>query len=85
MFDAVGSLGPDDLGRTVRIGGQPRLVVGALEATVRHYAMHVGQIVLLAKHWRGAEWQTLSIPKHQRAPGARDLRKTTTQSNREVR
>ncbi len=85
VFDAVASLNPDDLGRTVHIGGQPRPVVGALEAAVRHYAMHVGQIVLLAKHWRGADWQTLSIPKHRRAAGARDLRETTAQSNREVR
>jgi hypothetical protein len=26
-------------------------------------AYHAGQIVLLAKHIRGTDWQTLSIPK----------------------
>ncbi len=28
-----------------------------------HYAAHVGQIVLLAKHYAGPDWQTLSIPR----------------------
>ena len=28
-----------------------------------HTAYHVGQIVYLAKHFRGAEWDSLSIPK----------------------
>ena len=74
VFETVASLGPDDLARTVRINGEGRSVVSALQATVRHYAMHVGQIVLLAKHWRGASWQTLSIPKHRREPGARESR-----------
>jgi len=32
---------------------------------VAHYAYHVGQITLLAKHARGAEWKSLSIPKGQ--------------------
>ena len=27
-----------------------------------HYAYHVGQIVLMAKEWKGDDWQTLSIP-----------------------
>jgi hypothetical protein len=25
----------------------------------------VGQITYLAKHWKGAEWKTLSVPKGQ--------------------
>jgi hypothetical protein len=28
-----------------------------------HYAAHVGQIVLLAKHYAGPDWRSLSIPK----------------------
>jgi hypothetical protein len=28
-------------------------------------AYHSGQIVFLAKHWKGAEWRSLSIPKGQ--------------------
>ena len=32
---------------------------------VSHYSAHVGQIVLLAKHFAGARWQTLSIPRRK--------------------
>ena len=32
-----------------------------------HYAYHVGQIVLLAKHFKSAEWKTLSVPKNKSA------------------
>jgi hypothetical protein len=30
-----------------------------------HAAYHVGQIVLLAKHFASADWKTLSIPRKQ--------------------
>jgi len=33
----------------------------AINRQLTHYADHVGQIVLLAKHARVAEWETLSI------------------------
>jgi hypothetical protein len=32
---------------------------------VAHYAGHAYQIVLLAKHFAGADWKTLSIPRGQ--------------------
>jgi hypothetical protein len=34
---------------------------------LEHTSHHVGQIVMLAKHWRGDEWRTLSIPKKPKA------------------
>ena len=39
----------------------------ALNRSVTHTAYHVGQIVLLAKHFGGADWKSLSIPKGQSA------------------
>ena len=63
LLDALESLGPDDLQRTVHIGGKPHSVVQAIERALAHAAYHVGQIVLLAKHRRGAAWRSLSIPK----------------------
>jgi len=63
VFHAVGSLTPEDLGKTVRIRGEAHSVLEAINRQVTHYAAHVGQIVLLAKHYAGANWQTLSIPK----------------------
>ena len=59
------ALTPPDLGRTVRIRGEEFLVVEALNRSVTHLAYHVGQIVLLAKHFAGPGWKSLSIPKHR--------------------
>ena len=42
-----------------------RLSPQALNRAAGHLAYHTGQIVFLAKHWRGAEWKSLSIPKGQ--------------------
>lgn len=60
LFSTLGSLRPSDLQRTVRIGGEPYTVVEALHRQLTHYAYHVGQIVLLAKHFRGEKWETLA-------------------------
>jgi hypothetical protein len=73
-LDAVEWLQPSDLVRTVQIRGEPHSVLRAIERQLRHYASHVGQIVLLAKHWRGAEWRTLSIPRGESAKYSGPLR-----------
>ena len=59
------SLTPEDLERTVTIRGEPFLVLEALNRLAAHTAYHVGQIVLLAKHFAGPNWKTLTIPKGQ--------------------
>ncbi|MCM2270316.1 MAG: DUF1572 domain-containing protein [Thermoanaerobaculia bacterium] len=63
LFDALAALAPGDLLRTVTIRGEPHTVLQAIDRQLVHYAQHVGQIVLLAKHWAGPAWRTLSIPK----------------------
>jgi hypothetical protein len=63
VIDAIASLEPDDLGKTIRIRGEAHTVVEAINRQVAHYAAHVGQIVLLAKYYAGAGWKTLSIPR----------------------
>jgi hypothetical protein len=68
VFDAISPLAPSDLERTVLIRGQAHTVVEAIDRQVTHYAAHVGQIVLLAKHYAGAGWQSLSIPRRQPKP-----------------
>jgi hypothetical protein len=65
VFGAVGALGPDDLTRTVTIRGEPHSVLEAINRQTTHYAAHVGQIVLLAKHAAGSNWRSLSIPRGQ--------------------
>ncbi|MGH9382010.1 MAG: DUF1572 family protein [Thermoanaerobaculia bacterium] len=68
---AVEALTPDDLDRTVTIRGEPFLVAEALNRSVTHTAYHVGQIVLLAKHFAGSRWSSLSIPKERSADYAK--------------
>jgi hypothetical protein len=65
VFETLNSLHPEDLERTVTIRGEPHSVLQAINRQVTHYAYHVGQIVLLAKHWKETEWKTLSVPKGQ--------------------
>lgn len=60
---AIRALRPEDVLREVTIRGERHTVLWALQRQVTHYAYHVGQIVFLAKHFRGAEWKSLSIPK----------------------
>lgn len=60
---AIQPLAPDDLLRMVYVRGEGHTVVQALNRQLAHYASHIGQIVLLAKHWAGSDWQTLSIPR----------------------
>lgn len=64
LFDALSDLTEADLGRTVTIRSQPHTVMEAINRQLTHYAHHAGQIVFLAKHLAGPEWQTLSVPRH---------------------
>jgi len=63
LFSTVEPLVADDLRRTVMIRGEPLSVLRAINLQIAHYAYHVGQLVLLAKHFAGSRWQSLSIPR----------------------
>jgi hypothetical protein len=39
----------------------------AINRQLAHYPQHVGQIVLLAKHYAGERWQTLSVARNRSA------------------
>ncbi len=63
VFQALEPLTDADLSRTVFIRGEAHSVMQAINRQIAHYAYHCGQIVLLAKHFRSEEWQSLSIPR----------------------
>lgn len=67
LFDSLESLTAEDIDKTVQIRGEDFTVVKAINRALAHTAYHIGQIVLLAKHFRSSEWQTLSIPKNKSA------------------
>jgi hypothetical protein len=65
FLGTLDSLTPEDLERTLQIRGEPHTVIRAVDRGVAHACYHVGQIVLLAKHFAGPRWRTLSIPRGQ--------------------
>jgi uncharacterized damage-inducible protein DinB len=65
VFDALEALTDADLEKTVSIRMQPHSVMQAINRQIGHCSYHVGQIVYLAKHFAGEQWQTLSIPRKE--------------------
>ena len=65
LFDAIEPLTKNDFARTVTIRGEPHTVLEAVNRQMMHYAMHIGQIIFLAKHFRSDTWKTLSIAKNK--------------------
>jgi hypothetical protein len=65
VFAALEPLSVADMGRTVTIRGEAHSVMQAINRQSGHYASHIGQIVLLAKHFARDRWQSLSIPKNK--------------------
>jgi hypothetical protein len=72
---AIDSLTPDDLDRTVYIRREAFQVVESLNRLAAHAAYHVGQMVFLAKHFAGANWTSLSIPKNRSAEAKGEFKK----------
>lgn len=67
VFAALEPLTAADLGRKVMIRNEEHTVVQAINRQLMHYAYHIGQIVFQAKHFRSAQWKSLSIPRNRSA------------------
>jgi hypothetical protein len=67
VFSAIEPLTDADLPRTVTIRGEAHSVMQAINRQLAHYPQHVGQIVLLAKHYAGDRWESLSVPRNKSA------------------
>jgi hypothetical protein len=65
VFGALEPLSDADMGRTITIRGEAHSVMQAINRQLGHYANHIGQIVLLAKHFARDGWQSLTIPKNK--------------------
>lgn len=63
LFAALEPLTDADLDRTVFIRSEPHSVMQAINRQIAHYAGHIGQIILLAKHYRSSAWKSVSIPR----------------------
>ena len=67
LFEALYSITPSNFEQPIYIRNQKHSIIEAFNRQMSHYAYHVGQIVFLGKHVKGAEWQPLSIPKGESA------------------
>jgi hypothetical protein len=67
VFSAIAPLTDADMGRTVLIRGEAHSVMQAINRQLAHYPQHIGQIILLAKHFAGDKWQTLSVARNRSA------------------
>jgi hypothetical protein len=67
VFEAVEPLSDSDLGRKVLIRNEPHSVMQAINRQIAHYSYHCGQIVFLAKHFKGSAWKSLSVPRNKSA------------------
>ena len=67
LFAVLEELTDADLGRRVTIRGEAHSVMQAINRHLAHYPHHVGQIVLLAKHFACDKWETLSVPRNKSA------------------
>lgn len=67
IFQALEPLSDADLEREVFIRSEPHSVMQAVNRQIAHYAYHCGQIVFLAKHLKGNNWKTLSVPRNRSA------------------
>lgn len=63
LFTALERLNGDDLLKEIVIRQEPHTVLQAIERQKEHYAMHCGQIIFLAKHLKGQDWQSITVPK----------------------
>jgi hypothetical protein len=67
VFHALHPLSDRDLERKIFIRGEAHSVMQAINRQIAHYSYHCGQIVFLAKHFKGNNWKSLSVPRNKSA------------------
>ena len=70
VFSAIEPLSDADGARTVTVYGEALSAMQAINRQFAHYCYHCGQIVFLAKYFRGSEFKTLSVPRRKSAAPA---------------
>jgi len=67
LFEALEGLSDASMTETITIRGEAHSVMQAINRQMGHYSYHVGQIVMLAKHFAGDNWKALTIPRKKSA------------------
>jgi Protein of unknown function (DUF1572) len=74
LYLSLGRLTDADLARTIHIRGEAHSVTQAIHRALGHCAYHCGQIVMLAKHFQSAKWESLTIPRGKSQEFAQTVR-----------
>lgn len=80
VIAALEPLSESDFDKRVLIRGQEHSIIEAVNRQMTHYAYHIGQIAFLAKHFRGSDWKSLSIPRNRSAEFNSYLQEKPTQT-----
>lgn len=67
LFTALDSVNEDNFDTIIYIRNMGHTVVEAINRQLAHYAYHVGQMAYLGRMLKGAEWESLSIPRGETA------------------
>jgi hypothetical protein len=73
VFNALAPLSEPDMSRKIVIRTEVHSVMQAINRQLAHYSYHTGQIVFLAKHFSGANWKALTIPRGKSAEFLTDV------------
>ncbi|RYE37703.1 MAG: DUF1572 domain-containing protein [Sphingobacteriales bacterium] len=65
VLDTLHNLTSAHLDLITYIRNDVHTVLEAINRQLAHYPYHIGQMVLIAKMVKGAEWKSLSIPRNQ--------------------
>lgn len=63
LFAALDAIRAEDVGAVVHVRSERLTLIEATQRQLAHAANHVGQIILLARHFRGGDWRTLTVPR----------------------
>lgn len=65
LFNAINSIGPDQLSQIIYIRNEGHTVMDAINRQLAHYPYHIGQIIYAAKLLKKSNWDSLSIPRNR--------------------
>ena len=63
LTEALNSVNPENFDTIVYIRNMGHTITEAINRQMAHYAYHIGQMVYIGRMIKGANWQSLSIPK----------------------
>lgn len=67
LFAALDELNEENFDTVIYIRNMGHTVTEAVNRQMAHYAYHIGQITYIGRMIKGAEWQSLSIPRGESA------------------